>query len=186
MNYRKLLPTEFPLYTEHLLRLPGRDRYARFAGTVSDESIRRHCENMDWSRVVLIGAFNNGALVGVVELCSDRALWPGAAELAISVDEGLQSAGVGGQLTRRALTAARNRNICDIHMLCLSGNHRMRKLARRFNGVIETDGGESTIVLRLPPPNQFSYAQEAFEDGAGLLAGLFDAMAAHRMTRAAA
>lgn len=174
--YRKLLPTEFPLYAEHLLRLPGADRYARFAGTVSEEIIRRHCESMDWTRTTLIGAFNNGVLVGAAEVCTDRALWPGAAELALSVDRTAQSCGVGGQLARRALTMARNRNIAAVHMLCLAGNHRMRALARRFGGVIEMDAGEAAIVFRLPPPNQFSVALEALEDGAGVITSVLDIM----------
>lgn len=174
--YRKLLPTEHPLYADHLLRLPASDRHARFAGTVSAETIRRHCARMDWTRTVLIGAMRDGALSGAAEICTDRALWPGAAELALSVDATAQGCGVGGQLARRALTWARNRNILQVHMLCLAGNQRMRALARRFGGRIEMDSGEVAIVFNLPPPNQFSLALEALEDSAGVITSVLDVM----------
>lgn len=181
-NYRKLLPTEHPQYAEHLLRLSPADRYARFAGTVSDATIRRHCAKIDWTRTTLIGAFHHGRLVGAAEICTDRALWPGKAELALSVDAAAQGYGVGGQLARRALTWTRNRNILQAHMLCLAGNHRMRALARRFGGAIEMDAGEVAIVFNLPAPNQFSLALEALEDGAGVITSVLDVMQTARAT----
>lgn len=174
--YRKLLPTEFPQYAEHLLRLPAADRYARFAGTVSDTAVMRHCERIDWSRTTLIGAFQDGVLVGVAELCTDRAIWPGAAEMALSVDRSAQGRGVGAQLARRALTMARNRNLHDVHMLCLSSNYRVRALGDHFGGKIDLDGGETYIMFHLPPPNQFSMALEALEDGAGVITSVLDIM----------
>lgn len=183
--YRKLLPTEYPQYTEHLLRLPRQDRYSRFAGTVSDTIIQRRCSSLDWSRVTLIGAFHQGHMVGAAEVCTDRALWPGAAELALSVDVSAQSQGVGGQLARRALTMARNRGIHAVHMLCLADNRRMRALARRFGGHIEMDAGEAMIVFHLPPPNQFSLALEALEDGAGVITAVLDTMQTARGIQAA-
>lgn len=182
--YRKLLPTEHPQYAEHLLRLSDKDRHARFAGTVSDDVIRRHCARMDWTRTVLIGAFRSGALVGAAEVCTDRALWPGAAELALSVDASAQGCGVGAHLTRRALTWTRNRNILQVHMLCLAGNHRMRAMARRFGGAIEMDAGEVCVVFNLPSPNQFSLAQEALEDGAGVITSVLDVMQTARAAAA--
>lgn len=174
--YRKLMPTEYPLYSDHLLRLPSADRYSRFSGTVSDSAVKRHCQNIDWTRTTLIGAFTNGVLTGAAELCTDRALWPGSAEMALSVDRTTQGCGVGAQLVRRTLTMARNRNIADVHMISLAGNHRIRALGKRFGGKIELDGGESYVTFRLPPPNQFSFALEAIEDGAGVITSVLDIM----------
>ncbi|AWU94144.1 GNAT family N-acetyltransferase [Azospirillum ramasamyi] len=164
---RKIIPTELSQYRAHLLRLDKADRYARFAGALSDEAVERHCAAIDWGRTVLLGAFEDGVLRGAVELCGERMLWPDQAEFGISVESGLQGKGVGSTLVRRILTVARNRGIRHVHMMCLSGNVRMRALARRFGGRLALDGGEAAVLFELPPPNQFSLALEALEDGSG-------------------
>ncbi|WP_042696482.1 GNAT family N-acetyltransferase, partial [Azospirillum sp. B506] len=163
----KIMPTELPQYRAHLLRLDRADRYARFTGTLSDEAVERHCAAIDWGRTVILGAFEDGVLRGAVELCGDRLLWPEQAEFGISIESGLQGKGVGSTLVRRILTVARNRGIRHVHMMCLSENIRMRALARRFGGQLGLDAGEITSVFELPPPNQFSIALEALEDGSG-------------------
>lgn len=164
---RKIMPTELPQYRAHLLRLDHADRYARFTGTLSDEAVERHCTAIDWGRTVILGAFEDGVLHGAIELCSDRVLWPEQAEFGISIESALQGKGVGSTLVRRILTVARNRGIRHVHMMCLPENVRMRALARRFGGRLALDGGEITSMFELPPPNQFSIALEALEDGAG-------------------
>ncbi len=164
---RKIMPTELPQYRAHLLRLDNADRYARFTGTLSDEAVERHCASIDWGRTVLLGAFEDGVLRGAVELCGDRILWPDQAEFGISVESALQGKGIGSTLVRRILTVARNRGIRHVHMMCLAGNVRMRALARRFGGRLALDGGEVAALFELPPPNQFSLALEALEDGSG-------------------
>ncbi len=164
---RKILPTELPQYRAHLLRLDRTDRYARFTGTLSDEAVERHCAAIDWGRTVILGAFEDGVLRGAVELCGDRILWPQQAEFGVSVESVLQGKGVGSTLVRRILTVARNRGIRHVHMMCLSENVRMRALARRFAGRLALDSGEITSRFELPPPNQFSLALEALEDGTG-------------------
>ena len=175
---RKLLPAERGPYRAHLLRLDNADRYARFTGTVSDEVIAQHCESLDWTRTTLLGLFDRGEVRGAVELCFDRLLWPGAAELAISVEKGFQGRGVGSTLVRRSLSIAVNRGIRQVHMMCLSDNTRMRALSRRFGGQMERDGGEFAITIDLPRPSQFSLALEAFEDGAGAVNAVLDSLPA--------
>ncbi|WP_207458310.1 GNAT family N-acetyltransferase [Azospirillum sp. SYSU D00513] len=183
---RKLLPAELALYRAHLLRLDKADRYARFTGTTSDTTIVRHCDGIDWSRTLLIGAFIGGELRGVVELCSDRMLWPADTELAISVEKPFQEMGLGSALVRRALTIARNRFAKRLHLYCLAENRRMRALARKFGGRAEQDGGDVTITLDLPPANQFSLALEALEESAGAVDSLLGRWRAGRPDLAAA
>ena len=175
---RKLLPAEFGQYRAHLLRLDKADRYARFTGTVSDRIVVGHCDSLDWTRTTLVGLFDRGELRGAVELCFDRLLWPGAAELAISVEKGLQGQGVGSTLVRRSLSIAANRGIRRVHMMCLADNSRMRALSRRFGGHMERDGGEFAITFDLPRPSQFSLALEALEDGAGAVNAVLDGLPA--------
>lgn len=176
--FRKLLPAERGQYLAHLMRLDRADRYARFTGTVSDDIIQQHVANLDWGRTILVGAFVQGELRGVVELCTDRLLWPNQAELAISVEKGLQGRKVGTTLIRRTMTIAANRSIQHVHMICLADNVRMRALARKYGGRMELEGGEFSVSFDLPRPNQFSLALEALEDGAGAVNTMLDRMAA--------
>jgi len=172
--YRKLLPTECHRYRAHLLRLDRADRYARFAGTVSDDTIERHVRTLDWNRTIIVGCFYQGELRGAVELCTDRTAWAEQAELGVSVEPLLQERGVGTTLVRRALTIARNRGISRVHMLCQADNRRMRALSRRFDGTLELEGSELTVTIDLPPANQFSLVLEAFEDGAAAVGTVLD------------
>lgn len=183
---RKIMPTELPQYRAHLLRLDRADRYARFTGTLSDFSVERHCAAIDWGRTTLIGAFLNGELRAAIELCSDRILWPNEAEFGISVEKELQGQGVGSTLIRRALTVARNRSVSRVHILCLAENIRMRALARRFGGRSTMECGEIAASFDLPPPNQFSLALEALEDGAGAFNSLLARFATSPVDRVAA
>ena len=183
---RKIMPTELPLYRAHLLRLDRADRYARFTGTLSDESIERHCAGIDWARTTLIGAFLNGELRAAVELCSDRILWPNEAEFGVSVEKELQGRGIGSTLIRRALTVARNRSIGRVHIQCLAENTRMRALTRRFGGKTTIECGEIMASFALPPPNQFSLALEALEDGAGAFNSILARFSTSHGERAAA
>ncbi len=172
--FRKLLPAELGQYRAHLLRLDTADRYARFTGTVSDATIDEHCARMDWGRTILVGAFVQGELRAAVELCTDRLIWPHEAELAVSVEKGLQGQKVGTTLIRRSLTIAGNRAIRRLHMMCLTDNVRMRALSRKFGGRMRLEGGEIAVTFELPPPNQFSLALEALEDGAGAFNTVLD------------
>lgn len=174
--FRKLLPTERRLYGDHLRRLDAADRYARFTGTVSTESVDRHVERLDWSRTIVLGALERASLVGAVELCTDRALWPDEAELAISIERAYQNRGIGSVLVRRALTVARNRGVRRVHLLCLPENRRMRGLVRRLGARTTVDSDEVAAVVDLPRPDQFSIALEALEEGGGVVNTLLDRM----------
>ncbi|WP_372397149.1 GNAT family N-acetyltransferase [Azospirillum sp. HJ39] len=183
---RKIMPTELSQYRAHLLRLDRTDRYSRFMGTLSDEAVERHCAAIDWGRTILLGAFEGGVLRGAVELCGDRILWPNQAEFGIGIEKALQGKGIGSTLVRRTLTAARNRGIRHVHMMCLPENARMRALARRFGGRIALDGGEVAAMFELPPPNQFSIALEALEDGSGAFNSILSGVSGLQRDRLAA
>lgn len=172
--YRKMLPTEWVDYRDHLLRLGPEDRHARFTGTLGDEVIANHCRGIDWRRTLVVGCIERGVPRGAIEICTDRALWPNEAELALSLEPAWQERKLGTALMRRALTIASNRAVRRVHMMCLTTNRRMRALARRFGGTVAVDGGEAWISLDLPAPNQLSLALEAWEDGAAAVGGMID------------
>ncbi len=181
MTIRKLLPGEIPAYEAHLLRLGAADRAARFHAALSDDGVRTHAARLAWPQTRIVAAVADGTVRGAVEL---QALDPAetAAELAVSVEPGLQNQGLGTELVRRSLTVARNRAMRQVIMLHLGDNRRMTRLARRLEGTATLgDGGEVETTFVLDPPDGFSLLQELADDGTALFAAGIDLW--HRLLR---
>jgi GNAT superfamily N-acetyltransferase len=166
---RKLAAGEMPAYCDHLLRLDPEDRRSRFCGTVAGRTIEERCARIDRRDTLLLGCFEDGELRAAGELCLDGAARPGGAELALSVDAGLQGRGVGTALMRRMLTIARNRSIREVRLFCLPDNARMKALIRRMGGGLSVEDGEVAGTIGLPWPDRISLLQEAVDTGAALL-----------------
>ncbi len=174
--FRPLLPAEAGRYAAHLLRLSARDRRARFMGGLSDASVTRHVDQIDWTRAILLVALCDGAVRGAVEL----RFGSGGAELAISIEEGWQNQGLGGVMVRRAMTMARNRGIRAIDLHCMGDNHRMLRIAGRLSARVEFDCGDVRCEFQLPPADAFSLAAEAMDQGGSALSMLLEPSALPR------
>jgi GNAT superfamily N-acetyltransferase len=170
--FRKLLPTEMGRYRDHLVRLDREDRYSRFAGTVSDEVISRHCQNLDWHQTIIIGWFDQGELRGAAELRAEPRAFARRAELAFSVERPWQGRGIGRALLQRALTAASNRGLRELDVLCLLENRRMQALTRRVAPVKVTAEGDVGATISIQVANQATFLLEALDEGSGLLGTL--------------
>ncbi|MGQ0677932.1 MAG: GNAT family N-acetyltransferase [Rhodospirillales bacterium] len=171
---RTLLPTEFGLLKDHLLRLDPEDRYLRFTGLCDDATVARHVDGLDRFRAVAIAWIEGGRVRGAAELL--RFAPPGAerAELAVTVEKAWQDQGIGTELLRRALTVARNRGMEQIFMICLSENGRMRHLAEKFRGrLIELDR-EVGATVDLIAPDGLSLFQEAMDVGHAAVGAAFE------------
>lgn len=162
--YRKLMPGEGRRYADHLLRLPPADRRARFMGAINDDAIRGHIAKLDWAKTILMAALVQGQVRAVVELQREQ-VFGGAAELAVSVEPDWQGQGLGKELVRRALTAARNRGLRRIYLYCLYDNRRMQKIARRLGCTLTFEGGEVLADMELPPANSLTLSQELVDTG---------------------
>jgi GNAT superfamily N-acetyltransferase len=167
---RKLLPSEAGQLSRHLLALTPADRRMRFQGGLSDYAIERRCRRIDWFRTVAIGHFVAGRLRGVAEVCFERSLWPREAEIAVTVETPWQGRGIGTELTRRAVTVARNRGAVRVTMLCLVENQRMRRIARH---------------LGLGRATPLSLLDEWLQDGTGGWSAVADRLLAQRFDPAA-
>jgi RimJ/RimL family protein N-acetyltransferase len=182
MNYvtidgivRKLWASDAQAYGDHLQRLDEISRRNRFGGTVADTFIRGHAERAFEPENVLYGFLADGVLRGVAEL---RPFSPHApqAEAAFSIERPWQSHGVGTELLERTLLAARNRGIKQLHITCLSENHRMQQLARKFDAELRRDDDDSVIgEVEAPYPTPMSLMREMIADGTGLATTLLDA-----------
>ncbi len=171
---RKLVPAEVWQVSRHLLALTPDERRLRFQGGLADAAIERYCRRIDWFRTVAIGYFVDGRLRGVAELVLERSLWPRAGELAVTVETAWQGRGVGTELTRRAVTVARNRGARRLMMLCLIENRRMRRIATKLDGALRFDGGAVAADLGLTRATPWTVLEELALDGAGGLSAVND------------
>jgi predicted acetyltransferase len=171
-TYRKLWRQEAASYAAHLRRLDAEDRRARFLGGVDRRIARRHVDAIDWTHAVVIGAWVGPTLRAVGEL-----RWPATAaaregEIAITVERRYQDRGIGTELLRRLLTAARNRGIRRVHLVCMAENRRVRRLVEKLGGELRSELGQASAVLRPLPPTFATLLAESLEDGETALAAL--------------
>lgn len=167
--YRKLRPIERKAYEDHLLTLTPDDRRLRFFGSMSDDAVRAHVSRIDFTRTVVIGCFVDAKLHGAAELVFHRLFLPKEAELAVTVESPFQHHGIGLELTRRAVTIARNRGIEQLHMNCLPENLRMRRIAKKLGAVLDFDEGTIDGKVGLAKVTPLSLWVEAVEESAGTL-----------------
>jgi hypothetical protein len=90
---RRLWAFERDKVRNHLLRLDADDRLLRFGGYASAARIVGHCEQIDWSRALILGYAIGDEVRAIGELEPIGPGWPRAAELAVSVERPFQSRG---------------------------------------------------------------------------------------------
>lgn len=171
---RKLWPMEAHAYRDHLLRLDAESRRSRFGGAVSDEMVRAYADTLNATDTIIHGFFVDGVLRGAADLRLIPPATSREAEAAFSVEKRWQSHGVGSALLERCLLAARNRSIKLMHVACLSENHRMQQLARKFAAEFSFDFGTVVGKVQNPRPTPLSLIQELVTDGHSFAAACFD------------
>jgi GNAT superfamily N-acetyltransferase len=172
---RKLWIGESGKYREHLLRLDPESRRNRFGGAVSDEFIERFVQLTLGLEAVIHGFFVDGILRGAAELRTLGSGFANEAEAAFSIEKAWQSHGVGSELLKRTLLAARNRGIRLLHMSCLANNQRMQQLARKFDAELTFDFGSVVGEVEASFPTPMSMLREMMADGHGFATAVLDA-----------
>lgn len=170
--FRKLARHEAPLLARHLRRLGREDWRARFQGLASRREASRHVASLDWSKTVVIGAFVGGQLRGAGELHPFSTSEGREAEIAITVESAWQNRGIGTELLRRLINAARNRLVGRVCLLCLADNQRIRHLVEKLEGTLRTELGQSEGEIAPLPPTFATLVEEGAENGAAWLAGM--------------
>ena len=135
--------------TAHLLSLDAADRSARFSGAVDDAGIRRYVAGIGAAGNVLVGALRGRRLVGLAHAAVYAVRGELAAEIGISVDAGARKRGLGRQLLRAALDAARRLEVGRVHVVFASVNTAMAALARSLGARVEHDGADACAVFEL-------------------------------------
>ncbi len=172
--YRTLYRPEAALYLDHLLRLDYESRYARFAGLMTDDAVRKYWSQIDWRCLTILGFFSEGKLRGAAEIRYEPTLFPTSAELAFSVERAFQSSGVGTLLMRRALVFLANRRIGTARVVCLLDNRRMQRLALKHRNFVQGTRGEVFMTLTTPRPNTGSLMAEWLDGCLGWMASSWD------------
>ncbi len=174
VTYRRLGQSDARIVQAHLMRLDAHARRMRFCGPATDHFIERRLDSLDWASTVLIGAFIDGMLRGVGEIVRVSVMPQSSAELALSVEPDYQNAGIGSELVRRLLSAARNRYIQKVFMLCLSENVKMQRVARKFDADLIRDAGEVEGRIRAPWPSYQTFMEEVLSDSWAFYHAIFD------------
>ncbi len=157
---RRLWPIELDRIRAHLLRLDPESRRLRFGGLVGPAQIEAHCAGLETSHAVLFGYVAGGAVRALGELLPIAGSDGRGAELAISVERRWRNRGIGTELLRRLIGAARNRLIVRLYMVCLIDNGRMLRLARRFDGRLSFERGEALARIEPPWPTLWTLLEE--------------------------
>jgi GNAT superfamily N-acetyltransferase len=170
---RKLWQSDLPEITRHLLRLDPETRRLRFGAVVSDSFLGTYAKGILKFDSVDYGAFPDGQLRAVGELRGLYQSWPRHAELALSVEVGWQSQGIGTALFSRLVAAAQNRNISSLHVLFMNENNRMRKIAAKHHPGFDFHGTQVEARLHPPWPTPLSIGSEIVEDTSAYVRQVF-------------
>lgn len=172
---RRLWPSDLDAFRDHLLRLDPQSRFERFAMAASDDFIRAYAARCFGIDDVIFGYFVDGMIRGAGEL---RAVAPGAdgasAEAAFSVEEGWRRRGIGTELMRRIVQAARNRQADTLYMSCLANNRAMQGLATKFAAELQFDDDALTGRLVARTPRAAAAWTEWLEDSTSFATAMLD------------
>ena len=179
---RKLWMGEADRFRRHLLRLDPASRANRFGTPVSDYFIEKYAAKALGRDSVVHGFFVDSVLRGCAEL-RFSGYFPNEAEAAFSIEQPWQNVGVGSALMGRTILAARNRSIRKLYMNCLSHNHPMQAIARKYEADLRFEANDVVAEITNPRPDPLSLFREFMADGYSFATTVLDAQS--RMLKAA-
>jgi RimJ/RimL family protein N-acetyltransferase len=171
---RKLWIADLGALRAHLKRLDPEARRLRFGGVTNDQFIDAYVDTAFRLDATIFAVFIDGEIRGSAEL---RSIFPGPssdAEAAFAVEREWQDQGLGSELMDRILTAAQNRRVARLHMICLSENARMRHIAGKFGARLTFAEGEVTGEMSPATPTPLSLLDEFVHDAQGFVTAVFD------------
>ncbi|WP_326641153.1 GNAT family N-acetyltransferase [Nonomuraea fuscirosea] len=102
----------------------------------------------DRGRGISVAACHDGQVRAMANLmyCAE----PGAAELALLVEDAWQGRGLGAQLARTLVDTARERAMAEVRASIMAQNERMRRLMISLGAALRYTGDPGVIEARLP------------------------------------
>ena len=171
---RKLWIGETDRFREHLLRLDRESRSNRFGSPVTDYFIEKYAAHALGPDSVVHGYFVDGTLRGSAELRAFGQLGPHEAEAAFSIERPWQNSGIGSELMGRTILTARNRSIRKLYMNCLSHNHPMQAIARKYEADLRFEADDVVAEITNPRPDPLSLFREWVADSHSFASAVLD------------
>lgn len=133
---------------EHLLALSMDDRDHRFHAYLDDEAIGEYVDRVDFSRMILAGAFaEDGTMVGLAEAHLDSIMLPVAAEICVSVSKECRRRGLGRDLVSEVQKAASARGASRADFYFQLDNRAIMRLVASFDTHVAHGQGYSAVLL---------------------------------------
>lgn len=182
---RKLWPLEGEAFRRHLLRLDPETRQFRFGSAVNDNFLNAYADTARRIGTVVYGAFLGPEMFASAELRALHALGDEMAEAAFVVETAHRHLGLGSALMDRIITAAQNRGIHQLHMICARENQPMRRLGEKFGAHFRIDRAEASGEIATVPATPLSLLGEAMHDTTDFVTAVLDWSAVSRPPRPA-
>ncbi len=157
---RRLRIYDRPKVESHFNSLDVDALTSRFGTPVDLSFVQSYLSEIFDNASLVFGAFPDSCLRGVGELRTLPGHQAHVAEAAFTVETEWQDRGIGDALLSRIITAARNRGIREVHMLCLATNQKMRRLAAKHDADLKLITGQIEATLTAPWPTPLSVAEE--------------------------
>lgn len=148
-DVRELAAADLPLFRNHLLRLSSASRHDRFNGFTDDAFVVSYAARCFSGGAVVLAYMVDGVVRGAAELHDCRPGSHAAAEIAFSVEDGLQQRGVGAALFASLIFRARAMGCQALHVTTHSQNVAMKALARKFGAKLCFASVEAVGVIDL-------------------------------------
>ena len=171
---RKLWPIETETFRQHLLRLDPETRQFRFGSPVNDNFLNAYADTARRTGTVIYGAFLGPDMYASAELRSLHDVGDEMAEAAFVVESAHRHNGLGSVLMDRIITAAQNRGIHQLHMICARENQPMQRLGEKFGAHFRIDHGEALGEIETDPATPLSLLDEAMHDTTDFVTAVLD------------
>lgn len=171
---RKLWPMENEAFRRHLLRLDEETRHFRFGTAVNDNFLDAYADTARRIGTVIYGAFIGPEMYASAELRALHAVGDEMAEAAFVSESTHRHNGLGSALMERIITAAQNRGIHQLHMICARENQAMQRLAEKFGAHFKIANGEALGEIETDPVTPLSLLDEAMHDTTDFVTAVLD------------
>jgi GNAT superfamily N-acetyltransferase len=171
---RKLWSLETGAFRRHLLRLDPETRQFRFGSPVSDNFLDAYADTARRTGTVIYGAFLGPELYASAELRALHVMGDEMAEAAFAVETAHRHQGLGSALMNRIITAAQNRGINQLHMICARENQPMLRLGEKFGAHFRLDRDEAMGEIAPRAATPFSLLDEAMHDTTDFVTAVLD------------
>ena len=162
MIIRPLTVFEREAVRSFYLALSTDDRRKRFCCTLSDDTISKYVDRLNFTRDTVLGAFDERAhIIGLAELV----LGADASEMAFSVRPDKRGQKIGTKLIQRLIQRARMCDVRKVFVMFLSDNTPMRKMALRAGMAVSSVDGEAHAERELAAPSAEELASWFVEEG---------------------